>query len=276
MALEGQAAGDQNTETSTSADTNVGDKTTSGTQETKTTTQSGNSTGQNEDYEKRFKGIQADLQKERKARQQYEADLKTARAEVDSERKRVRALAGVETKSESETEDEAIKQRLQALGYPSLTKEDLEALRELRQTQGNLQQTTEHYWIRHAGQMVDSVYGEVEKEIGGKLSARQKERIQAEYAREAGRNPEFLERHESGDKTLAAEFAKQLSEDWFEPARRKYTQQESQRFRAVPSGKDRGIVTHGEKKVDVNNNDAVMDVLVKGFRERNGDFTGRR
>jgi hypothetical protein len=53
------------------------------------------------------------------------------------------------------------------------------------------------------------------------------------------------------------------------------TQQESQRFRAVPSGKDRGIVTHGEKKIDVNDPKAVEDVLVRGFRERNGEF-GRR
>jgi hypothetical protein len=44
----------------------------------------------------------------------------------------------------------------------------------------------------------------------------------------------------------------------------------------VPSGKDRGIVTHGEKKIDVNDAKAVEDLLVKGFRERNGEFSGRK
>jgi hypothetical protein len=228
------------------------------------------------DYEKRITGITADLQKERKARQQYEADLKAARAELETGNKRIRALAGVETKSETEVEDDAIKQRLEALGYPSLSKEDLEAIRELRATQSNLQETTQHYWVQHGRQMVNGVVAEIEKELGGKLTDRQAKRIAAEYAREAETNPEFLERHEKGDKTLVAEFAKQLSEDWFEPARRKVTQQESQRFRAVPSGKDRGIVTHGEKKIDVNDAKAVEDLLVKGFRERNGEFSGRK
>ncbi len=230
----------------------------------------------NGDYEKRIAGITSDLQKERKARQQYESDLKAARAELETGNKRIRALAGVETKSEAQVEDEAVKARLEALGYPSLTKEDLEAIRELRATQSNLTETTQHYWVQHGRQMVSGVVAEVEKELGGKLTDRQAKRIAAEYAREAESNPDFLDRHEKGDKTLIAEFAKQLSEDWFEPARRKVTQQESQRFRPVPSGKDRGIVTHGEKKIDVNDSKAVEDFLVKGFRERNGEFTGRR
>jgi hypothetical protein len=228
------------------------------------------------DYEKRITGITTDLQKERKARQQYEADLKAAKAELEAERKRVKALAGVEPKSEQEVEEEAVRARLEALGYPRLTQEDLDAIRELRATQSNLSETTQHYWVQHGRQMVNGVVAEIEKELGGKLTDRQAKRIAAEYAREAESNPEFLDRHEKGDKTLIVEFAKQLSEDWFEPARRKVTQQETQRFRPVPSGKDRGIVTHGDKKIDVNDPKAVEDFLVKGYRERNGEFTGRR
>lgn len=228
------------------------------------------------EYEKRITGITTDLQKERKARQQYERDLAAAKAELEAERKRVQALAGVNPKSEQEVEEEAVRARLEALGYPRLTAEDLEAIRELRATQGNLQETTQHYWVQHGRQMVSGVVAEIEKELGGKLTERQQKRIAAEYAREAEANPDFLARHEKGDKTLIAEFAKQLSEDWFEPARRKVTQQETQRFRPVPSGKERGIVTHGDKKIDVNDPKAVEDFLVKGFRERNGEFTGRR
>ena len=228
------------------------------------------------DYDREIAGFKSDLQRERKARQQYESDLAATRAELETGNKRIRALAGVETKSESEGEDAAIKQRLEALGYPSLSKEDLEALREVRQAKSQMQQTTELMWERHNSQVKTELRDSMEKELGGKLSDRQMTRVIAEYVREAENNPEFYARHEKGDKTLIGEFVKQLSEDLFEPARRKVTQQESQRFRAVPSGKDRGIVTHGEKKIDVNDPKAVEDFLVKGFRERNGEFNGRR
>lgn len=242
----------------------------------KTTSQSGTSTSQNEDYEKRVKGLTADLQKERKARQDYERDLAAARAEVASERKRVQALAGLEPKSETEAEEEQIRARLKALGVPFLSKEDLELIREAKQNAENARQTNEHYWGQHARTMVGGLYEAVEKDLGGKLSPRQQQTVLREYVSAIENDPTLVERHEKGDKTLIAEIAKQISEDWFEPARRKFTQQESQRFRPVPSGKDRGIVTHGEKKIDVNDPKAVEDLLVKGFRERNGEFTGRR
>jgi hypothetical protein len=242
--------------------------------------------GANGDYEKRIAGITADLQKERKARQQYEKDLATERAALEAERKRVQALAGLAPKSEQQEEEEAIKARLEALGYPRLTKEDLEALREMRATQQNLTATTQHHWMQHGRQMVGGVVAEIEKELGGKLTDRQAKRIAAEYTREAEASEldengdpvrgSFLWRHEQGDKTLITEFAKQLSEDWFEPVRRKVTQQEAQRYRPVPSGKDRGLVTHGEKKIDVNDAKAVEDFLVKSYREKNGEFKGRR
>lgn len=242
----------------------------------KVTSQPGDSTGKNEDYEKRLKGLTADLQKERKARQDYEQRVAAADARYEAERKRVQALAGLETKSEAQAEEEAIRARLEALGYPRLTAEDLEALKEIRATKQNVDQTTQHYWGEHARRMVGGVHEAVEKELGGSLNERQRMRVTAEYVRMVENDPELVERHERGDKTLIAEFAKQLTEDLFEPARRKVTSTESNRYRPVPSGKDRGIVTHGEKKIDVNDSKAVEDLLVKGFRERNGEFTGRR
>lgn len=228
------------------------------------------------DYDREIAGFKADLIKERKARQQYETDLAAARAESAERQKRIQALAGVTPKSEQEAEEEAVKARLEALGYPSLSKEDLEALREVRATKARLDETIDQSWKRHNHGVVENLREAVEKDLGGKLSERQMARVVAEYVREAETNQEFLDRHEKGDTTLIAEFAKQLSEDWFEPARRKVTQQETQRFRAVPSGKDRGIVTQGDKKIDVNDAKAVEDLLVKGYRERNGEFTGRR
>jgi hypothetical protein len=228
------------------------------------------------DYDREIAGFKADLIKERKARQQYETDLAAARAESAAHQKRIQALVGVTPKSDTEVEEEAIKARLEALGYPSLSKEDLEAIREVRATKSRLDETIDQSWKRHNHGVVVDLRETLEKELGGKLSDRQMTRVVAEYVREAESNPEFMDRHEKGDKTLIAEFTKQLSEDWFEPARRKVTQQETQRYRAVPSGKDRGIVTQGEKKIDVNDPKAVEDLLVKGYRERNGEFSGRR
>jgi hypothetical protein len=248
----------------------------SGQQTPKVDAQAGNSTGQNEDYERRFKGITADLQKERAARQRFEKELEAARAETASERKRVQALAGLEPKSTADVEDDAIRQKLEALGYPRVTAEDLEAIKEFRAAQQQMQMTTEHYWVQHGRSMVQSVYDNVEKELGGKLSERQQKRILSEYVRTIENDPELVRRHEAGDKTLAAEIAKQLSEDFFEPIRRKSQQSESQRYRPVPSGKERGIVTTPQQKIDVNDPKAVEDFLVKGFRERNGEFSGRR
>ena len=90
-----------------------------------------------------------------------------------------------------------------------------------------------------------------------------------------------LARHENhalgmdgrGVLALVKEFAKQWIEDWFEPARRRITASTLGQHRPVPSGKDRGLVTQGEKKIDVNDAKAVEDILVAGFRERGGAFT---
>lgn len=230
------------------------------------------------EYEKRITGLTSDLQKERKARQQYDADLKAARAELETEKKRLQLAMGLTPKSPADADDEAVKAAF-AAKFPelaSLTKEDIEAMRASRKTQQAFENTTAHYWSQHGQRMVSGVMEAISKELGGDLSDRQKSRIAQAYAQEASANEDFLDRHEKGDKSLITEFAKQWIEDWVEPARRKVTQQETQRFRPVPSGKDRGIITHGEKKIDVNDPKAVEDMLVKSFREKHGDFTGRR
>ena len=226
------------------------------------------------EYERQLAGMKADLQKERKARQQYESDLKNERQNLETEKRRVQAALGINPVSADDKERDAIKQRFAQL-YPELaglTKDDIDALREMRASSGNSQAVAQHYWTQHATQMVESLVATVAKDLGGNLSKRQANRIAAAYAQEAENNPEFLARHEKGDKTLVAEFAKQWIEDWYEPVRRKITQQEVGRQRVVPSGKDRGLVTHGDKKIDVNDPKAVEDLLVKGFKERGGNF----
>jgi hypothetical protein len=238
---------------------------------------SGTAPDKNAEWEKQRAGLTSDLQKERKARQEYEKKVAKYEADLETERKRVQALTGVSPKAPAEEEEEAIRNRFKQL-YPELaglTKEDIQAIRELKAKAGEIDETNRHHWATHARSMISGVYTTIEKELGGKLTDRQRSQVEQLYALRAQQDPEFLDRHTKGDKTLLDEFAKEFVEDWFEPARRRVTQQESQRFRAVPSGKDRGIVTHGEKKIDVNDSKAVEDVLVRGFRERNGEF-GRR
>jgi hypothetical protein len=229
------------------------------------------------EWEKRISGLTADLKKERKARQENERRVAKYESDLAAERKRVQALAGVIPQEPAQVEEEQIRNRFKQL-FPELadlTKEDIQAIREMKTRAGEIDETNRHHWSNHARTMVTGVHSAIEKELGGKLTDRQRTQVERLYAMQAEQDQEFLERHTNGDKTLIEEFAKQVIEDWFEPARRRVTQQESQRFRAVPSGKDRGIVTHGEKKIDVNDPKAVEDVLVRGFRERNGEF-GRR
>lgn len=236
-----------------------------------------------DDHERALKGIQADLAKERKARQQFERDLAAARAEVESERRRVAALAGVHAPSPEEAELEEIRARagvalsqewlLKQLG---LTKEEIEEMKAAKEDRARLADIEQHYWGKHGSAMVNKVTAELAKEYGGELSKRQIDKITQAYIFRAQQDPEFLSRHENGDETLVTEFAKEWLEDWFEPAKRKITATEASRFRPVPDGKGRSIVNHGEKKIDVNDPKAVEDILVAGFRERGGEFGRRR
>lgn len=230
------------------------------------------------DSEKRFKGIQADLAKERKQRQEFEARVKQYETELAQERRRIAALAGVNTPSAQDQESEEIRQRFSQL-YPhlgQLSPEDIQALREMRSEMESLREIRNRYWTDRADTMVGGIAEAVAKEMGAKtLSERQLQAIQLSYAIRAKSDPEFLARHEAGDKTLAAEFAKEWVEDWFEPVKRRATTQEANRFRPVPRGGDRSVVQTGEKPIDVNNNDEVMDRLVAGFRERGGEFRRR-
>jgi len=232
---------------------------------------------ENSGEDKRIAGLMADLKRERAARQKAEADHTARQSELELERKRFQAAMGFAPASDEDAEDAAVKAALKKR-FPhlaELTAEDVQAIREFKQRSQSFQATTEHYWDRHAETMVGKVYGLVAKEIGGTLNERQKARLEAAYINEASRNPEFLKRHEKGDDSLLDEFAKQWVEDWFEPARRKVTQNEVQRLRPVPSGKDRGIVTHGQQKIDVNDPKQVEDLLVQSYKERGGTF-GRR
>ncbi len=225
------------------------------------------------DWEKQRTGLTNDLKKEREARQRFESQAQKFQTELDAERGRVRALAGVNAPAPGEAEAEEVRKRFAQL-YPhlgGLTATEIQEMREMAQERKSLQETTNHYWKTHGQAMVKSIQKEVEATYGGELSDRQQQAITKAYVLRLQADPEALTRHENGDQALVKEFAKEWIEDWFEPARRKVTATQVGQFRPTPSGKDRGTVTSGEKKIDVNNNDQVMDLLVSGRT-----FTGRK
>jgi hypothetical protein len=234
------------------------------------------------DWERQRTGLTNDLAKERKQRQDYEKQATQFQTELALERKRIQALTGITPTSPEEAEAAEIRDRFgkvfsreQLLQQLGLTPEDLEEMKSDREERASAKAANEHYWTRHAQGMVDSAASEIAKSYGGELSEKQKATVTRAYVLRAQEDPEFLQRHENGDKTLAAEFAKEWISEWFEPAKRTALAANVDRFRQVPGGKDRNIVNQGEKKIDVNDPKAVEDMLVAGFRERGGSFGHR-
>lgn len=225
----------------------------------------------------RIKGLIAEVQKERAARQKWERDHGTTKAELELERKRVLALSGVNPKSKDEEDEALIRERLNRLypGLAELTPDDLKALRESRVQMNEMRAATTHTWTNHARKMLSSVTSSVEKSLGGKLSDRQRDRIERAYVEEAKADPAFMQRHEAGDPKLVDEFVKGWLDDFVEPGKRQAQAADIARRPRVPSGKDRSIVGADNKPIDVKDDKQVEDMLVKGFRERGGQF-GRR
>ncbi len=231
----------------------------------------------NSGWEAEKKAFIADLQKERRARQQYEQQATTHKTELELERQRIRALTGATPQSAEQNDIDAVKQRFGQI-YPELaglTAEDIKGIRGLLSQSTHLQEATNHVWRNHGQKMLASVKAGLEKHLGGSLSERQTQKFERAYAAQAENDPAFLKRHEDGDQTLIDDFVKEWNEDFFEPAKRNALAQDVDRFRAVPNGKDRSLAAVGGKKIDVNDPKAVEDMLVEAYRARGGQF-GRR
>lgn len=215
----------------------------------------------------RAKGILADLQRERKARQDYERRVADAEARAAERERQVAALTNTRTPTKEEADVEAIRERFAQLfpGLAKLTEEQIDRLMEVADRGEQLEATTTNYWTNHGRNMLASVHSDIAKELGD-LSDRQKKRINAAYVQEAEQDPNFLARHEAGDPTLIKEFVKNYLDDFVEPVRRKVTQSEVSRQRPVPFGKDRSIPGQPDKTIDVNDNKAVMDFIMENRR----------
>lgn len=232
---------------------------------------SGTSTPFKIEDDPRYKGVFGDLQKERKSRQDVEKRFTELEASSKERQRQIEALTGVRAPSKDEADLEEVRSRMIQL-FPGLAKlSDAQMAEKLDQVlaQGeSLNAANQNYWTRHGTQMLDSVHQEIAKEMGD-LNDRQKKRINAAYVAEAESDPQFLARHDRGDKTLIAEFVKNYLEDFVEPVKRKVTASEAGRFRPVPGGRDRSVPTQGDKPIDVKDDKAVMDFIMKS---RQGQF----
>jgi hypothetical protein len=220
------------------------------------------------------RGLIADLQKERQARQRLEQQFQQLQGNLDAERRRVQALAGVTPRTQEDQDLDEIRGRIVKM-FPALgklTEEQLDRLAGLESQASSIEEATQHHWTVHSKGMLSNLYTHVATEIGGDLSERQKQAIGRAYLSTAEQNPEFLARHEAGDPKLIEEFAKAWIEDWFEPARKAVVQTEARRFRPVPGGRDRTVQTTPAKAIDFKNPKAVEDAMVESFRRHGGGF----
>lgn len=222
----------------------------------------------------RQRGILADLQKERRARQELERQLTTHQADLATERRRIQALVGANPKSAEDEEADEIRTRFLGLfpQYAKLTDETIDKLLKMSESASTLEDTTQHYWKNHSITMLTALNEAVAEEIGGDLTPRQQKAIVAAYVQEAKENPEFLQRHDAGDRTLVSEFAKQWAGDWFTPAQRALTAQEVGRARRVPDGKGRHVAAGAPKKVDFTNPKALEDAFAESYKSHGGAF----
>ena len=214
----------------------------------------------------RAKGMLADLQKERKARQDFERRVTEADARTAEKARQIAALTNSRQLTTDEAQANEIRESFNRY-FPhlgGLTAEDVDALKELRGQSSELQAAVKHHWTEHSKGMLAKVYEKL-----GATTPKQQRKITALYVAEAEAYPEFLQRHDAGDTTLIDEFVKSYEEDIAEPIRRKAIASEVSRHRAVPSGGSRTLPDTGGKPIDLKDDKAVMDYIMES---RKGQF----
>ena len=272
------AEGQVDTTTTQAADTQTTEPTTTATDTKVDTSTQKPATGTNSGDDARFKGITADLAKERKARQEYEKRFKELESRYSERDKQFQALAGVKQPSAQEQEYDAIRDQFKQV-FPklgALSDEKVDRLLELLENADGLQEVQKNHWNRHGQEMVDSLASNVSELIGGDLSARQRRALIAAYIADVEQDEDIRAKYDSGDKAHLKEFAKAWAEEWLTTAKRKVTATNVSQNRAVPRSGDRSVTTTAGKKIDVTDDKAVADFLAEGFRSRGGEFGRNR
>lgn len=188
----------------------------------------------------RTKGQLADLQKERKARQDFEKAVAAKEAEAAEWKRKVEALTGLNPPSKEDADTELVRNKIKEL-FPEIA--DLGSITEMKAA---LEEQQVRGYAQHSKGMMAKIHEGIAAEYGD-LTDRQKRRIDAAYLYENQSNPEFHARHNQGDPTLIVDFVKEMVEDLVDPIKKKVTAAEATRFRPVPGGRDRSTPVKGEK-----------------------------
>lgn len=209
-----------------------------------------------------------------KARKADEARV-AAEARATERERQLHIMTGGKPVDPEEAELEQIRARVVQL-FPvlgKLTEEQLDKVLGLAEQQDSVQDSNVKIWRNHANTMLNGVYGEIEKGLGGgELSDRQRQKVYLAYRERAANDQDFLTRHEDGDQKLIQEFAKEWLDDFVEPARRMATQSQIERGRRVPSGSRTGPTTTQKPKLDLTNDDVFGEALLAEVREKGGQF----
>lgn len=188
-----------------------------------------------------YKGQVAELQKERKSRQDFEKRIADYESKLTEERRRVAALSGITPPDPKQADAELVRSKILEL-MPELA--DLGSINEMRTA---LEEQQVRGFADHSKRMISQIHGKIASEFGGDLNARQQQFVNAAYLYENQTNPAFHARHNQGDPTLIDEFVKDMIDNMVEPVRRKAATSEANRFRPVPGGRDRSTPIKGEK-----------------------------
>lgn len=227
----------------------------------------------------RVRGLLADLQKERTARQGFEQKLTEATTRHTDLDRRFKALAGVTEPSEAEAERFQIRERLKAM-VPELSEliDGGMSLKEIKDTLAEmkgLQQSANAGYMQRGRAVRAQVLEAATDAYGGTLSERQQNRLIDALVFHLATNDELRVRYEEGDDAPITAFVNEYIEDFIKPAARQATAQDVNRLRPVPRGRDRNIVATAAKKIDFTDDKAIMDAMVEDFQVRGGEF-GRR
>lgn len=226
-------------------------------------TQPGQQSGQDDP---RFRGITADLQKERRARQTAEQSLQALQSRFDEMDRRLKAAAGVDP-SGTDQAREKLREQFKTV-FPELawmfdlSDEERDAMRQAPRALGSVQQQEQREWTQRGNVYKDAVSTQIADALNvEKLSDQQaaqvhrlfagwfQETVEKELQASEGQSSATLDRYERNDQALVTDFVKAYRANWIDPARRQATagivNRASQR---VPDSTGRNAVISSDRR----------------------------
>lgn len=247
----------------------------------------------NGDADRRIAGLTADLQRERRTRQEHERQVAQYKADLEAEKRRVQALAGLTPNDPANQQTDAIKEQFLALfpelkPFISLSEEQRQALLQAPTATATVQRIEQREWAQRGRVMVDTAASQLADELGVEsLSADQKDdlrgafgswfkaTVERELQASGGESSATLDRYETGDSALVSDFVKRHTSNWVAPGRRAATATAVNRAsQRVPDSTGRSAIsqtTRPEKFKDLDERIAFAANLAK---ERGVNFRG--